>query len=65
MESLEGDWGRAGDLNQTRGFTEPAGDESLVMNNDLAVLGFLWWWLCVKDKDLVWGHAVRQVQLLG
>lgn len=34
--------GKAGDLSQTREFTEPPGDESLVVTNYLAVLRFLW-----------------------
>ena len=52
-----------GDLD-SGGFTESVVGESLVMNNPLAVLDFLWWWMCVKDKNLIWGHVVRQVTSL-
>ena len=52
-----------GDLD-SGGFTEPVVGESLVMNNPLAVLDLLWWWLCVKDKNLIWGHVVKQVTTL-
>lgn len=34
------------------------------MNNPLAVLDLLWWWLCIRDKNLIWGHVVRQVTTL-
>ena len=43
IESLKGvGWRRNENLSQTREFTEPAGEESLVMNSELEVLGFLW-----------------------
>lgn len=42
IESLKGvGWRRNENLSQTREFTEPAGEESLVMNSELEVLGFL------------------------